>query len=380
MPIHVPPFPFPPNPPSWYAGHMAVFINDLPKILSTTSIVLEARDARLPLTSVNPAFETALQRYWANAHLEGKERIVVYTKRDLAERRYEEPLKRAFEKYTGQKLMFVDTSKPGDIRRILAAVTEVAKEHEDVHRRGELLVVGMPNVGKSTLLNALRNSGVHKGKAFRTSTTAGLTRKFTSHVKILEKPEIYVSDTPGVMVPYLGRGTAGSEKGMKLAVTSGIKENLYDAELLAAYLIHILPLKTKMPFDLPHPYADFFSATETSFSSPISVERPHFLATLAERLGRLKKGGIPDTASTAVWLIDWFRKGGAGRWTSDFEDVGGVKGVDEGVKMWVEAGMGVIGDEGGSQNQEKKKRMAERLQKRVERWKRLHGDRAGTTS
>lgn len=97
-------FPLPSRIPSWFAGHMASSLRKLPAILQDIDLVIEVRDARLPLTSVNPAFEQALSRAWgyqtASAGLDrkgkgrdlgvGKEKVVVYTKRDLAEKRYEE--------------------------------------------------------------------------------------------------------------------------------------------------------------------------------------------------------------------------------------------------------------------------------------------------
>lgn len=97
-------FPLPSRIPSWFAGHMASSLRSLPSVLQNIDLVIEVRDARLPLTSVNPAFEQALSRAWgyqtSSAMLDrkgkgkevdgGKEKVVVYTKRDLAERRYEE--------------------------------------------------------------------------------------------------------------------------------------------------------------------------------------------------------------------------------------------------------------------------------------------------
>lgn len=88
-------FPFPARAPSWFAGHMARSLRELPALLDEVDLVLEARDARLPLTSVNPAFDAMLERVWGHSGAgpdrrgKGKEKIVVYTKRDLAEERYE---------------------------------------------------------------------------------------------------------------------------------------------------------------------------------------------------------------------------------------------------------------------------------------------------
>lgn len=111
----------------------------------------------------------------------------------------------------------------------------MAKSRGDTLEDGlKVMVIGMPNVGKSSLLNALRRVGVHKGrlarkklaaladptgKAFATSSLPGLTRKLTGTVKIHENPHVYVYDTPGVMVPYLGKGEEGAERGLKLALT-----------------------------------------------------------------------------------------------------------------------------------------------------------------
>lgn len=88
-------FTYPLKTPSWFAGHMAKSLRDLPALLEEVDVVLEARDSRLPLTSVNPAFDNVLEHVWGHSGAgpdrrgKGKEKIVVYTKRDLAEQRYE---------------------------------------------------------------------------------------------------------------------------------------------------------------------------------------------------------------------------------------------------------------------------------------------------
>lgn len=105
------------------------------------------------------------------------------------------------------------------VRNADALSADHAKHRHDALYDLKVLVVGMPNVGKSSLLNALRRVGVRKGKAFRIGAEPGITRRLTGTVKIHEEPPVYVYDTPGVMVSYLGKGDRGAERGLKLALT-----------------------------------------------------------------------------------------------------------------------------------------------------------------
>lgn len=103
--------------------------------------------------------------------------------------------------------------------------------------RLSVLIAGMPNVGKSSILNSLRRVGVRKGKAASTSSMPGHTRKLSTVIKISEKPPVYIFDTPGIMVPYLGGGVAGKEAALKLALTGGIKESLFEWDTVSEYLL-----------------------------------------------------------------------------------------------------------------------------------------------
>ncbi|KAI0739081.1 P-loop containing nucleoside triphosphate hydrolase protein [Daedaleopsis nitida] len=315
------PFPPLPIPPSWYPGHMLQFQRMLPTLLNKTDVVLELRDARLPLTSINRNFEAVLQKWRRErsaSTLSGSsehepsgginygpvcERVVVFSKRDLVPEWGIKPFQRAMAvKYPDQKTFFASWNRGRDIRAVSELLVNLAKDHP---YRSELnvLVVGMPNVGKSTLLNALRNIGIAgpTPKALRTSAQPGMTRVLSTRLKLSVDPLVYAYDSPGVMLPFLGNGATGAERGVKLALIAGIKEGLYDTEALASYLLYRLNV-----LDPVSPaYLQILPA-----DTPPLLDLHEFLTRLAKRLCMLKRGGIPDTSRAAVWFIKWWRDEG----------------------------------------------------------------------
>ena len=160
----------------------------------------------------------------------------------------------------------------------------------------------MPNVGKSTLLNSLRLVSLGKKKAAATGAQPGVTRKIGTGVKIIEGTEdgggVYLSDTPGVFVPYV----ADNDTMLKLALCGSVKDTIIPPTTLADYLLY------HMNRNDPCFYEAFSPPTNDIYS---------FLGAMAAKTGRLQRGGEPDLQATGLWYIQRWRKGLMGRMTLD---------------------------------------------------------------
>lgn len=237
-------------------------------------------------------------------------------------------------------VLFSDHKDKSSVRKVL----RYARDHAgaiDSLTGACMMVVGMPNVGKSSLLNALRQMGVHKGKAAFTGAQPGVTRKVGTTVKILEGNEtgegVYLMDTPGVFIPYV----PNSESMLKLALCGSVKDTIIPPTILADYLLFHLNLYN------PKVYSEYSRPTNNI---------DDFLAAVAQTTGRLKKGGTPDVEASALWAIQRWRNGYLGRFV-----------LDEVTTSSLEADRRDVEGLGGSLNQARRAEKASRLQRSQQR-------------
>jgi len=352
---------------------MVKAIREMKQRMNDVDVVIETRDARLPLTSINPVFEEILKgpsnknnkNPVPSPSFNSPVRLVVYNKKDLADHRLEKPLKDAFKKH-GQTVFFTNSRIDEDVKHILRLSKELAcprilsrygravpspdtppfKDHvlpqyrskpnlssSDANRGIRIMFCGMPNVGKSSLLNALRRVGCRKAKAASEAPMPGHTRSIGAMVKVSEGSKhtagwpVYAFDTPGIMVPYLGQGDDAGDRAFKMAITAGIKETLFDPNDLAAYLFHLLLLRHSSPsagilsiseaLKLPSTFAP---SINSALDSTQSLPTEQLLSAIANRIKAVEVGGTPNIEAAAQWMLKCFRDGRFGGWTLD--DVG----------------------------------------------------------
>ncbi|HJC42812.1 MAG TPA: ribosome biogenesis GTPase YlqF [Candidatus Mediterraneibacter gallistercoris] len=271
----------------WYPGHMTKARRMMQENIKLIDLIIELVDARVPLSSRNPDIDE-LGR--------GKARLILLNKADLAEDRLNDEWV-AYFKEKGYSAVKVNSRKGGGIKSIQSVIQEACKEKTERDRKRGILnrpvramVVGIPNVGKSTFINALAGKACAK-----TGNKPGVT-KGKQWIRLNKSVELL--DTPGILWPKF----EDQEVGLKLAFIGSIKDEILQTEELAAELVKFL--KEYYP-----------GVLEEKYGIPEVQDTYKCLADIAKSRHCLVRGSELDTEKAASILLDDFRGGRLGRIT-----------------------------------------------------------------
>lgn len=274
----------------WFPGHMAKTKRLIIEHLKAVDVAAELLDARIPLSSANPMVEELLS---------GKPRIVILNKADLAD----PGMTKAWESYYKRKGVAAVSMSCGngkDKKKFLRLIKEaVGPMLEKWKRRGlktrsaRIMILGIPNVGKSTLINFISGTA-----AARTANTPGHTRG-EQWVRLSQGLDLL--DTPGVLWPKFEDQVAA----LRLAATGAIAGDVFDADTVVPELMRVLARTA--PDALREKYGIEDAAADPQI----------LLAQAGKRRGCILPGGAIDYARAQTMILNDFRSGKLGRITLD---------------------------------------------------------------
>ena len=277
----------------WYPGHMTKAKRQMQEDLKLIDLIIELVDARIPLSSRNPDIDELGKN---------KARLILLNKSDLADERYNEQWSAYFQK-KGFYVVKVNAKSGAGLKSIQGVIQEACKAKiERERRRGiknrpiRAMVVGIPNVGKSTFINS------YAGKACaKTGNKPGVT-KGKQWIRLNKTLELL--DTPGILWPKF----EDQEVGKRLAFIGSIKDEILNLEELSLELLDYI--RTNYPGLLNTRYGIEEEGT------PVSL-----LEAVADKRKCLIRGQEIDYAKAAGIVMEEFRNGKIGRITLEFPPV-----------------------------------------------------------
>ena len=279
----------------WYPGHMSKAKRQMQEDIKLIDVVIELVDARIPFSSKNPDIDSLAK---------GKDRVILLNKADLADERVTAAFKRFYES-RGFHVCTVNSKGGNGVKNVMNTVRTACKAKIEKDRaRGIIgrpiraMIVGIPNVGKSTFINSFAGKACAK-----TGNKPGVT-KGKQWIRL--NKELELLDTPGILWPKFD----DQRVGLHIAMIGSINEDILDQNELARKLLD---------FILVH----YQGAVKARYNVEEEGNGEEMLTKIAEKRACKKKGGELDLEKMSSFIVDDFRGGRIGKITlerpEDFE-------------------------------------------------------------
>ncbi len=285
---------------NWYPGHMAKTKRQIIEDLKLIDVVVEILDARIPVSSQNPDVKE---------YIKNKNKVMVLNKSDLADENETKKWVKYFES-KGIPAVITDSSNGKGINDVIKTVENIAKENKEkfaqkgrVGKSIRIMIIGIPNVGKSSFINRIT-----KKNTAQVGNRPGVTRQ-KQWIRI--KDGIELMDTPGVLWPKF----ESEEVGLNLAFTGTIKDDILEKTEIAFQLIKFLVnnyLKNVVErYKLDEILVNNILNSDEEENDKIM----QIIDIIAKKRGAILSGGRLDYEKISIILLDEFRSGKMGRIT-----------------------------------------------------------------
>ncbi len=285
---------------NWYPGHMAKTMRQIEDDIKLVDIVIELLDARIPISSQNPEIA---------GRIKNKKKIIILNKADLADEKINQKWVLYFEKQNIPAVL-IDSNSGKGIEKFIKKIEEMMQEMlEEQAKRGRVgrkiraMILGIPNVGKSSFINR-----ISKRTTAEVGNKPGVTKK-KQWIRINDKVELL--DTPGVLWPKF----ESEEVALNLAFTGSIKENVLQRTEVAYQLVKFLLENYRKNLCERYNFSEEHIEEVLKQDQPENFNIYEIMLEIGRKRGCVVSGGEIDEEKTSKIILDEFKNGKLGKIT-----------------------------------------------------------------